>query len=504
MKFKRGIFILLSFFIPFFSNGQSFIGFPESNYAGIIGASEQPASIVDNPYKFELCLLGVSAFAENNIASLYTDQPFMNPYSRDKYKRDLSTKAKYLYLDSEIRLPSAMYSLSKKHAVGISTGIKTMANFDDIYAPLAHTAFTINNGSFDEQAQLELLQQPLAFKLNAMSWRELGLTYARVLSKSNEQFVKAGVTFKYIKGNGAAFGFFESEGLKIDTPNFRIADTLTMGYGISDNLGGLMRGDAYKVGSKGTFGLDIGIVTEFRNRTSVTPAFRNKIYTRKELKRNDRPYKLRLGASLIDIGRIKYRYDSANISASNLLLDSIINPLDSTVNLVNFRDKFNVSSVNELNDSLATILTVDPNTGKFTFGLPTRLNLNADYHIRKGYYMNFNATVSLAALKFSDYKVHKITYFTLTPRWENDFSSAFAPIYLNTKGQVNVGLGFRLGPLVVGVNDVLPLLTRKKMESQGAYVALKTFIIPRKPKSPLDCQGVWDGWIRNKKKGRKN
>ena len=50
------LFITLS--ISYFAHSQDFVGFNQSNYAGVTGAIQQPASIVDGRMKFDMNLIG--------------------------------------------------------------------------------------------------------------------------------------------------------------------------------------------------------------------------------------------------------------------------------------------------------------------------------------------------------------------------------------------------------------------------------------------------------------
>ena len=69
MKFKIFLFLItLQFSSKLFA--QDFLGFSNSNYAGVTGISLQPASIVDDRMKFDMTLFGFNAAFYNNYLGI--------------------------------------------------------------------------------------------------------------------------------------------------------------------------------------------------------------------------------------------------------------------------------------------------------------------------------------------------------------------------------------------------------------------------------------------------
>ena len=52
---------------------QDYLGFNQSNYAGVTGVYQQPASIADGRMKFDMTLGGTSIYAYNNYVSMKHD-----------------------------------------------------------------------------------------------------------------------------------------------------------------------------------------------------------------------------------------------------------------------------------------------------------------------------------------------------------------------------------------------------------------------------------------------
>jgi hypothetical protein len=65
---KLLLFAALSF--SYFAQSQDFAGFNQSNYAGVTGVYQQPASIVDGRMKFDMNLVGINVAAYNNYIGI--------------------------------------------------------------------------------------------------------------------------------------------------------------------------------------------------------------------------------------------------------------------------------------------------------------------------------------------------------------------------------------------------------------------------------------------------
>ena len=52
---------------------QDYLGFNQSNYAGVTGVYQQPASIADSRMKFDMTLVGTNIYAYNNYISMKHD-----------------------------------------------------------------------------------------------------------------------------------------------------------------------------------------------------------------------------------------------------------------------------------------------------------------------------------------------------------------------------------------------------------------------------------------------
>lgn len=471
------------------TNAQSYIGLNTSNHAGVIGATIHPASIEDYPKKFDMVFLGINAYGDNNFGRATRDRAFLNfnfsDFDASLFRND---KTKYAILDLEVTLSSFMFKTKNWGTIGFIPRVRNYANADNVSAAFSETLAD----SFENSELFNINYLNQHFDLTIMSWQEYGITWAKTIKKNKHKRVTLGVTPKILIGNGAAFATFQADTLSnVDTGTINLAG-FNVAYGYSGNFDGV-EDDNYKwkKGNKFNFGLDIGIEYTHYHKADYHPAFSKYLKLYRSNNREKDIYKYKLSFSLLDIGRIKYDHGQENREASNLLPN--INAIDITTIKGTFGDP------NALRDSLNNLFVLENLTGSYTVGLPTSVQAGVDYHLKGGAFINANLGLNITGLKGANYTTHDLSNLTITPRWENHWLGFHAPIYANFKGTTNLGFGMRVGPLALGISDVLPFISRKEVTSGGAYIVFKTYIHHKKVKSNVEC-GPGGTWNKKKKK----
>ncbi|WP_262922972.1 DUF5723 family protein [Hymenobacter cellulosilyticus] len=90
---------------------------------------------------------------------------------------------------------------------------------------------------------------------------------------------------------------------------------------------------------------------------------------------------------------------------------------------------------------------------QFVAGVPTTLNVDVDYHLYKWLYANAAVSQSLRG-KYA-VGMRSFSFASLTPRIESKWLEVATPITMaNAYQTFNYGLMVRLGPLVIGSNDL--------------------------------------------------
>ena len=506
--------LLLGFTLTFTSlNAQNYLGICGSNYSGVMGTDIQPASFVDSRFVVDINLASFNFGAWTNALSFDTkdmpkwwtksfldsnysawmdpDSTFFDRYISRNYGPDTKNTIGF-YNNIQVDVLNFMFHIKPTIAIGAAVKFRSITNIDDVDPKLAFLGENSLNypALWNQQFNEELVN------LNHLSWMEYGFIYSQVLKDGGEHFMKIGGKAKLVSGYSAAYFHtknFDYNLYNEDTSQYLAGD---FSYGYST---GLLSGDEQiKAASKMGFGIDLGFVYEWR------PDWKKYKYDmdgETDLWRRDQEkYTLRTGISILDIGGMKF-------TKGGLSRDFSVN----TSNLFDLQVFNSAESLTEV-DGIIDSLVNDPNTGwkeneevgnTFFMNLPTALSLQADYHIWKWFYVNATGMISLQSRKNPN-QVRVPNQFTLTPSFDHAWFGLHVPLSYNKYSGFKAGIGARLGPLTVGVNDFSFLFASgKKINGAAIYAGLRVPILYGVPEDADgdkvsdekdDCmleQGVW-------------
>ena len=452
---EKGLVLTLFLLVAFNVNAQSFVGFLTENYAGVNSVILNPANIVDSRFRADINLIGISAFGGND----YYNFNVMKAINDDAY--DFDTASRYSpkinnsgAFNTDVMGPSFMFNINQNNAIAVFTRIRSFANVNgvngrDLYA-------------IDENLSDDFTVTENGFNAFGQAWAEIGLSYARVLVSEKENFLKGGISLKYLKGAGSA----SLAGRNI-TVNYDADGTMLPGGGTTGSVSSTGEiiygrfddfdrdGYDYELPKNATgLGVDIGIIYEWRpNHGDYKP---RKVWPDRLTYKDENKYKLKLGVSITDIGYVNYKngtVDRFDITNTNVSEEAI----DNEDNLYDVLDNYYTL----INTSLG-----------YKALLPTALHLNADWRFTSHFYLNVNTDVSLTPKsKFHTSKIANM--LSITPRFESKWFSFYAPLSVVQYSGFQVGAGLRLGPLYLGSSSLFTNLMSDKSRGGNFYAGLK-------------------------------
>lgn len=477
------------------SQAQDWLGLGQMNHAGVNSLEINPANIADSRLKVDIMLAGFTLGAYNNYASVsresLTDTARLNdPNFIDNYMMwDDNGEDKSIYFNNRVYLPSFMLSINEKMGVGFTWQIRSMINIDGVSQDLA--TLVREQLEYPSLWVTDLENRALSVQFN--SWAEYGFNFGMVVMDQKEHFLKVGGRLKILQGLGSAYTFVDDLNY-----NFTNADTLSLfqsqvDYGHSSNFefdeDDPAGSFSYRFVSNPGLGLDLGAVYEWR------PDWQDYKYDmdgETDLWRKDQnKYKLKVGLSILDMGRI--RYDKGQFSNSfiadiqGLPIDTVSAQVTNVTSWDQFLDTFQVA-----NDSREYFMT-----------LPTSVSLQVDYHIWKDFYVNFTPYWALQ-MRNNRNKTHFYSNYSLTPRWDHKWFGVAIPMSYSNFAGTRVGLGLRLGPLMLGTSNLGGLSKTSPIQGADLWVGLKVPIHHRHPKDRdedkvsdkmdqcIDIPGTWD------------
>ena len=428
--------IILLLIVPFLSFSQNFSGYSYDNFSGIQRLSLNPAYVVDSPYKTDINLFGGSIFIGNDYAVLdFGDKLLKGEFDAidetlfKVIEETTGSTANNFNFNSEILGPSFMFNLGESSAIGVFTKARYVISVSDINVA-AYDRFV--NEDFDTGADysLDILDSAISTHL----WGEIGLTYGRVLHKTDHSSLKAGASFKYIQGGGNAFFAFKDTKIKYNAGSGTIDTSGELSYGASFDIDNAIEGGGdfsnYFNGDASGIGFDIGAVYQWSDKPKEG----------EDESKRPRFYKYRLAISVTDIGSINYptgdliTYDlnKPNIDPDDLEGDDFFTIMDE------------LFGPNKISDN------------KLTVQLPTAAHINFDYSLINHLYINLNGDFALSDVGNNASEI--VPSFILTPRYESKWISAYVPFNYDAYKNVAMGIGIRLGPVFVGSNTALSAL----------------------------------------------
>ena len=427
--------VLLILIISTHSKAQSYIGHSVDNYSGIHGLTSNPANVVDSRFKADINLVSASVFGGSdyfgiNVSDIIkSDGGFDFEADAEKFPSD----ANNFFLNADILGPSFMFNVSPKSSIGVVSRVRAFFNINNISGALYENI----SDNFNVGEDFDFNSKNLTGTIHA--WAEVGLVYGRVLIDKEKSFLKGGLTLKYLQGAGGLFLNSPSFTGQYDSTNETLTTTGELTYGTSQDFD---NNDIEFTNLAAGFGADIGFVYEFRPNVDLDSV------TRKHNK-----YKLKIGASITDIGAIDYKESVVTTYDLNATADASTYNEDTQVFLDN-----NYTSTEE-------IITQE-------IKLPTAFHFLADYHIKNKLYISLQTNLSLVN-KNATNSNSIINSVTLAPRLETKWFSFYSPVSIRQYGDFAWGGGFRFGPLMVGSGSILSNLLSDTSKTTDVYVGLK-------------------------------
>ncbi len=496
MKIVHTLFVLLCIFT--WGTSQTYLGVSTSNYAGSMGTQLQPASFVDGRFVFDLTLAGVNTNTYQNFgyfdatamrsaqgsggswwAKSFTqptpnnwdkpDSTFQDRFIVRNYALN-STKILGLYSNTQADLLNLNFHINPTIALGFYARGRSITNIDNLDPKLAILAENeLDYSLLWNQALNEEL-----VNLNHLTWTEYGFNYGQIVLDKKEHFIKAGGSIKLLSGNTAAYFYTDNfeYNLKNSDTSFRLKGDFNYGY--SENLDELLLGNStnyFKRSSNFGYGIDLGAVYEWRGNyeqyqydmdgeTGIWARHKNK-------------YKLRIGASLLDLGGMRFKKGglSRNFSVNSS------SPFDLTV----FESASSLGAFDQIIDSLIQApnqewIAQQDTSSTFFMRTPSAFSIQVDYHIWKGFYINATSMINLIGKK-TDTKVKVANQFSITPSFDIAGIGLHLPFSYNKYSGLKTGIATRLGPLTVGVTDYRPLFARGKIKGLELFAGLRLPIL---------------------------
>jgi hypothetical protein len=460
-KVKYFVALLLLSILAVSSRAQQIPGLQSSNYGGLYRETYNPSVIGGSKHKWQINIgtLGGSinyryfVFLGKNslLYPLLASHSTKELYGRSRTMGSLTENP--LHLVSEIRWPSAMYSIDGRQGVALqfrSRGYVTGNNLPD---PIRNMYFRrLDTGETPPMSA----QSWGKFNLVQQNFSEVSFTYGIQLLDTDAHKLRIGVTGKRVFG--ARMGYLNASvdqfSISPEAANTEMSELHLSNFryesGYSRPTEKLKLGSLFDADISGTgWGYDLGVTYE------VGKFWKNKV---EQFDENPQ-YILRIGASLTDVGSIRYKTANSRVISG-------------------FQEQYVVdqTAMETISDrgpqGFMNLLTAQNDTTfSSTVRLPQALHLEADIQLVKGFFLNLSQT---KRYKFRDSEildVYQPNVFTLTPRFEDEDSDFAFPIsFIQGNKRPSIGAVAHFGPVFLGFSNISGLI--KKTGARGSMVYL--------------------------------
>ena len=411
------------------------------NPQGLTRIYNNPAEGTEHPQTWDAILVGGYLFGQTNYAEIrkssllslssnlqnatIIDSQFEIPETSTDpiVVFDENGGRKELFINTQLLGPGVSFQ-SGNQRIGIFSNFRIHASSSNI--PENFGIYELNNSYETEIIDLD------PTSISAASWLEIGGHW----SKSYDQF-NLGINAKYLRthegafGNSsidADFGFIDST-VMVNTP-IELEFAFTTAAINSSDLNLEFNGSG--------FGIDIGGTFQYSDR-------------------------LKFGASLLDIGLLSFSKNTEYYSMESLSLISTIRT----------QDYRNSGSIRSLIDQFQSLQNISPEIDRsFSIGLPTRLSLSFDYHVKKNIFLAGQISQRLPIFSNSLKSVNRIV---INPSIQFKSVTLFSPVTIHEFRIINLGLGFQLGPVVLGTDQLTNLLFPNDLNSGDIYFAVHLY-----------------------------
>lgn len=430
------------------------------------------------------------------VPDQYRDGTGKIKFEQDWLKLDGDKDHWRMYYLDETYGPSLHFRVNNRNAIGF--GLKSVAglsvngvnkelgNLFRFGLDSAGRGFSGLNGT-----QIGTLYNIPRFSVNTDKWQEWYFSWAGVTRDQGNHFVKWGATGKFLLGMGAAHLGAADGSYRFTSKNKVEFNNLQATYFHTDDASASTTlsspfGLKFNTPQGAGLGMDLGFTYEFRP-DKARKTYRD-WWNCGDEEHND--YRWRFGASLTDLGFIAYGGQGRMVDLNGSKSWTV------NTSLIDQQNTAGVDRFEKVGRGFFDSLSGEDPSNAFLTTTPAALNAQLDIRMGKSFYVGANWTHSLKGAY--SWGVRRASYLSVIPRWETEHAELGVPVTLTRDySALNVGLYGRLGPVIVGTDNLAGLMN---YAARGEHKAANIYFGVRFKLAACD----WDYYHRHEKRDTVN
>ncbi|KIC92816.1 hypothetical protein [Flavihumibacter solisilvae] len=440
---------------------QDYHAIQGSNHAGALGVHNNPASIVNTPYPWDLTLAGIQAKYQTNAVKVI-DYSLVTSVLNSKFMVLNGQFKRFGDEQANLNLLNGRIALGRRRAIAFGANLRSASN---VRTEEYNYIDSIDN--INQFLALNTQTGPFDARFRSSSLFELYLAYAQTVWENTNYRLNGGLTVKINRG---------VSGVRAEVNNIRHRTTV-----VNDQTEYVLNGGSFAYAYSSNFDKWDNSRDNNSNLKEFLKATRTAFSFDAGLELLIRPedvpgfmadeeayydYDWKISASLIDFGWGQYRGGvesrKGSIPASGITGSELDAAIDSTV-----------KNLPQFNDSLGGLLHLEGLANNFKIISPARLVLNVDRYLAGAWFVNAELSINISPWA-GDKRlyVRNMNLLRLTPRWETRKLGVYMPIQVSNQGKFWIGAGFKAGPLLLGFHNLGNIFSKNKMANGGGYIAL--------------------------------
>lgn len=419
--------------------GQEFLGFKTGSYSGSTGMLMNPSSLLSGNLAWDVNLLSAGAFAQNNYV-FAPDQSAIGLLGGNNEIAFFPTDRVNAHSNILVQGPSGFFT-NGAYSLGLFTTARS--------AGFVHSEDFPDGVNVLENIQQDVPVQVAAFDASMLNWIEIGLNGGMALSKN----LHIGANLKYLGGYDAATIHNRDEFTFTRGDRETEATNLLLDYSYSSNFGSdrATTLSNYEINGWG-LGTDIGFTWVQYGRG---PEGR------------DGSFLWKAGASILDLGFIRFKQNAASYHLSANDLFSVSN---SVVDSIDDLDELTLQGSQVLYDDVLAS-QVD---SKFPVFTPAALSVQGSVNLGYDFFMHGMVVQNIALL--DEQMIARPNLVAIIPQYDTRMLTVSLPVSVYDYEETHVGLSVRFMYFTLGTDNITSLLLPGNLDGADIYAGIR--IIP--------------------------
>ncbi len=442
---------------------QSYHALNGSPYAGVTGMYVNPATTVNQAFKWDLTLFSVQTTLSNTLLDVH--QASVSTFDSAYTEASPGLKSRYLHGNIDINLLNLRFMAGKKSALAFGLRART---YNTVKTQPFYYSDTIS--SFQSFLGTNKAVNYLDGFATHAGWLEADFNFSHLIVLHHNERLSAGITLGYMRGlTGAHAALQRASYLDQSANGYPGAYQLTAGSGnvmysrnydlLDSNRSFMQNAKTFLKNTSSAININLGFEYLFKSPESGDEDI------------SVTNYDWKIGFSIMDIGKNKYTPSRYAFTVSN--------PKSPVTDTALENQLGSIENIKQLRKGLTNLFSsVDSIRTPFTISNPIRIIINIDRNLGHHWYVNGELSMNIYSSepRFSNkFRTRELNLLTVTPRWETSAFGVYVPVQYNTQGQLWVGGAVKMGPLLLGIHDFRLLKWLKEgthTVNGGAYLLL--------------------------------